>query len=196
MRDYPSLTALSLALHQKKISSVELTKQYLKKIQASSLNAFINLDEEGAIIAAAAADIRMSQGTSDFLTGIPLAHKDLFCTHRLPTTAASKMLENYISPFEATLVKKLRDQGTVLLGKTNMDEFAMGSATDHSYFGPVLNPWDSTRVPGGSSGGSAAAVAADLIPFATGSDTGGSIRQPAAFCGISGLKPTYGLVSR
>lgn len=192
-----SLKELLHALHHRQLSSTELTKHYLHRIeQHNTLNAFISLDEEYALAAAAKADQQIKAGEIKALTGIPIAHKDLFCTKRLPTTCGSKMLENFHSPYQATLVNKLQEQGALLLGKTNMDEFAMGSANENSYFGPVKNPWDSTRVPGGSSGGSAAVVAADLAAFATGSDTGGSIRQPAAFCGISGIKPTYGLVSR
>lgn len=192
-----SLKALSDALHRGELSSTELTQHYLNRIaQAKHLNAFISVDEDAALKAAIAADKRLQQGEGHRLTGIPLAHKDLFCTTGLPTTCASKMLAHFQSPYEATLVKKLNDADAILLGKTNMDEFAMGSSNENSYFGPVCNPWDLQRVPGGSSGGSAAAVAADLVAFASGSDTGGSIRQPAAFCGISGLKPTYGLISR
>ena len=193
----PSLQELSHALKDREISSVELTKQYLGRIEkAKALNAFVTVDEEGALLQAKAADKVLKTGKGHVLTGIPMAHKDIFCTQSMPTTCGSKMLANYYSPFDATLVKRLAESGTVLLGKTNMDEFAMGSTSENSYFGPVKNPWHTGHVPGGSSGGSAAAVAAELVPFATGSDTGGSIRQPAAFCGISGLKPTYGLVSR
>lgn len=192
-----TLRELSLALQQKTISSMELTEQYLQRIQNHQhLNAFIHVNEEQARHEAAKADQLLSQSHGNPLTGIPMAHKDIFCTQAMPTTCGSKMLEHYQSPYEATIVKRLGLQGSVLLGKTNMDEFAMGSANENSYFGAVKNPWDESHVPGGSSGGSAAAVAAGLAAFATGSDTGGSIRQPAAFCGISGLKPTYGLVSR
>ena len=190
-----SLYQLSKALHQGKLSSVELTQHYISTIQNNTdLNAFISLDEEHALIEAKQADKELNKGQGKVLTGIPMALKDLYCTKRMKTTCGSKMLAHFQSPYEATLVTKLKEQGSVLLGKTNMDEFAMGSANENSYFGPVKNPWDKERVPGGSSGGSAAAVAAGLIPFAIGSDTGGSIRQPAAFCGISGIKPTYGLV--
>lgn len=193
-----SLSELSRALHHRELSSKELTQHYLKRIQHhQSLNAFIHvIDEEQALITADAADKSLATGQAKPLTGIPMAHKDIFCTKNMPTTCGSKMLEHYYSPFQATVVNRLEEQGVILLGKTNMDEFAMGSANENSYFGPVRNPWNKEHVSGGSSGGSAAAVAARLIPFATGTDTGGSIRQPAAFCGISGIKPTYGLVSR
>ena len=192
-----SLRELILGLQTKSFSSVELTKHYLARIQnATSLNSFISVDEDYALSIAALADKAIQSGHIKTLTGIPLAHKDNFCSKRMLTTCGSKMLGNFNSPYDATIVKRLNNAGAILLGKTNMDEFAMGSTNETSYFGPVKNPWDITCVPGGSSGGSAAAVAARLVPFTTGSDTGGSIRQPAAFCGISGLKPTYGLVSR
>ncbi|RUR14432.1 Asp-tRNA(Asn)/Glu-tRNA(Gln) amidotransferase subunit GatA [Legionella septentrionalis] len=192
-----SLRALSESLHTRRISSKELTEYYLKRMQKmQELNAFISLDEEHAFKAATAADRLLQQGRAHALTGIPMAHKDIFCTQIMPTTCGSRMLANFHAPYNATVVNRIQAQGAVLLGKTNMDEFAMGSTSETSYFGPVKNPWDKTCVAGGSSGGSAAAVAAGLVPYATGSDTGGSIRQPAAFCGISGLKPTYGLVSR
>lgn len=192
-----TLKQIITALHQKTISSVELTQSYLKKIKThQSLNAFIALDEQFALEQAALADKKINAGDVKQLTGIPLAHKDIFCTNRLNTTCGSYMLNNFKAPYQATIVNKLQNAGAITLGKTNMDEFAMGSSNENSYFGPVKNPWDIRCVPGGSSGGSAAAVAARLIPFATGSDTGGSIRQPAAFCGISGIKPTYGLISR
>ncbi len=195
--NHQSLIELTNALKTKAISSVELTTDYLNRIhQYSELNAFISVDKDLALQNAQTADNRLQQGMGSALTGIPMAHKDIFCTQTLRTTCGSKMLANFQSPYAATLVQDLELQGVVLLGKTNMDEFAMGSTNESSFFGSVKNPWDLTRVPGGSSGGSAAAVAASLCAFATGSDTGGSIRQPAAFCGISGLKPTYGLISR
>jgi aspartyl-tRNA(Asn)/glutamyl-tRNA(Gln) amidotransferase subunit A len=192
-----SLGELSYGLHHRKFSSRELTSHYLNRIQQHKvLNAFINIDEEQALISADEADKLLKTKQAKALTGIPMAHKDIFCTQTLPTTCGSKMLENFHSPYQATIVAKLQEQGAIVLGKTNMDEFAMGSSNENSYFGPVKNPWNIEYVSGGSSGGSAVAVAAGLVPFATGSDTGGSIRQPAAFCGISGIKPTYGLVSR
>lgn len=192
-----SLKQYSDALHQGELSSIELTQHYLTQIEKQSdLNAFISIDEEYALLAAQKADQELKNGQGKVLTGIPMALKDLFCTKRMTTTCASKMLADFRAPYEATLVNKLLEHGSILIGKTNMDEFAMGSSNENSYFGVVKNPWDKERVPGGSSGGSAAAVAAGLIPFAIGSDTGGSIRQPASLCGISGIKPTYGLISR
>lgn len=192
-----SLRELIHGLHHKQFSSVELTTYYLKKIHRhTSLNAFISVDEDYALGQAKIADTLLATQTAPILTGIPIAHKDIFCTHRLPTTCGSKMLEHFIAPYQATIVNQLENQGAITLGKTNMDEFAMGSSNESSYFGAVKNPWDTDCVPGGSSGGSASAIAAGIIPFATGSDTGGSIRQPAAFCGISGIKPSYGLISR
>jgi aspartyl-tRNA(Asn)/glutamyl-tRNA(Gln) amidotransferase subunit A len=192
-----SLHTLIQALQKRQVSSVELTQYYLNRINnTKTLNAFISIDEKEALFAATIADNQLKHGNAKMLTGIPMAHKDIFCTETMPTTCGSKMLANFYSPYSATVVKRLKDQGTILLGKTNMDEFAMGSSNENSYFGAVKNPWNHEHVPGGSSGGSAAAVAASLVPFATGSDTGGSVRQPAAFCGISGIKPTYGLISR
>lgn len=192
-----SLSALIHSLNKKECSSVELTQSFIHQIQAHKhLNAFISINEKSALSQAQEADRARLAGRAKRLTGIPIAHKDIFCTDELPTTCGSKMLADFKSPYQATIVNRLQQAGAITLGKTNMDEFAMGSSNENSYFGPVHNPWDTTCVPGGSSGGSAAAVAAGLIPAATGSDTGGSIRQPAAFCGISGIKPTYGLASR
>jgi aspartyl-tRNA(Asn)/glutamyl-tRNA(Gln) amidotransferase subunit A len=180
------------------ISSVELTQSYLDRIHSvnDSLNAFITVCDETALAQASEADKSRAQGNTNPLLGIPLAHKDIFCTRGIRTTCGSKMLHNFISPYNATVVEKFNQAGVVTLGKTNMDEFAMGSSNETSFFGPVKNPWDLEKVPGGSSGGSAAAVAADLCAMATGTDTGGSIRQPAAFCGVTGFKPSYGRVSR
>jgi aspartyl-tRNA(Asn)/glutamyl-tRNA(Gln) amidotransferase subunit A len=193
-----SIAALSAALRTGGISSEELTRAYLERIARFNprLNAFITVTEESAIAAARAADRRIREGAARSLEGVPIAHKDIFCTRGVRTTCGSRMLDNFISPYDATVCSRLQQAGAVMLGKTNMDEFAMGSSNETSYYGPVRNPWDLSTVPGGSSGGSAAAVAAGLIPGATGTDTGGSIRQPAALCGVSGLKPTYGLVSR
>ncbi len=192
------LGELRAALGERRVSSVELTQLHLGRIRAlnASLNAFITVDEEVSLAQARAADARLARGAAGPLTGIPIAHKDIFCTQRLRTTCGSRMLEHYTSPYDAHVIERLDAAGTVLLGKTNMDEFAMGSSNETSHFGPVRNPWDRSRVPGGSSGGSAAAVAARMAPAATGTDTGGSIRQPAALTGVCGLKPTYGVVSR
>jgi aspartyl-tRNA(Asn)/glutamyl-tRNA(Gln) amidotransferase subunit A len=193
-----SVTELSAGLRQRRFSATELARGLLARIERaqSSLNAFISIETESALAAAAAADRALAAGDAPPLTGVPIAHKDLFCAAGSRTTCGSKMLANFVSPYDATVVARLRAAGAVTLGKTNMDEFAMGSSNETSHFGPVRNPWDTTRVPGGSSGGSAAAVAARLVPAATGTDTGGSIRQPAALCGITGVKPTYGRVSR
>lgn len=194
-----SLKTLSAALEAREISSVELTQFFLDRIERLNpkINAFITTSAEHSLAEAWAADARISaEKNVTPLTGIPVAHKDLFCTTGIRTTCGSRMLENFVAPYDATVVNRLKAAGMVTLGKTNMDEFAMGSSNETSYFGPVRNPWQPECVSGGSSGGSAAAVAARMAPVATGSDTGGSIRQPAAFCGLTGLKPTYGLVSR
>jgi aspartyl-tRNA(Asn)/glutamyl-tRNA(Gln) amidotransferase subunit A len=193
-----SVAELSRALLGRLLSSVELTGGLLDRIDAANrtLNAFLTVDREGALEQARAADARIAAGTASALTGIPVAHKDVLMTAGLRTTCGSRMLESFVAPYSAFVVEKLADAGMVLVGKTNMDEFAMGSSNESSYFGPVRNPWNATCVPGGSSGGSAAAVAARLVPAATGTDTGGSIRQPAALTGVCGLKPTYGICSR
>lgn len=194
-----SLKQLAQALAAKEISSVELSTYYLDRIERlnAEINAFVTVDREKALAMAAAADASIAAGTAGPLTGIPIAQKDIFCAEGWLTTCGSRMLSNFVAPYDATVIDKMhRQAGLVMLGKTNMDEFAMGSSNETSYFGPVKNPWDRTRVPGGSSGGSAAAVAARLVPAATGTDTGGSIRQPAALCNLTGLKPTYGVVSR
>jgi aspartyl-tRNA(Asn)/glutamyl-tRNA(Gln) amidotransferase subunit A len=193
-----SLAALAAGLAAREFSSVELTEHFLARISAANgaLNAFLTVTPERALADAQRADGVLAQGQGGALTGIPIAHKDIFCTDGIQTTCASKMLKGFVAPYDATVVERLTQAGTVLLGKTNMDEFAMGSSNETSHFGPVKNPWDLSKVPGGSSGGSAAAVAARLAPAATGTDTGGSIRQPAALTGISGIKPTYGRVSR
>ncbi len=193
-----TLSELSRALHQRECSSVELTRYFLERIKThdTQLNSFITQTPELALAQAKSADERLNDGTAHALTGIPIAHKDIFCTQGVKTSCGSKMLDNFIAPYNATLVEKCEAVGMVMLGKTNMDEFAMGSSNETSFYGPVKNPWDTQTVPGGSSGGSAAAVAARLTPIATGTDTGGSIRQPAALCGITGFKPTYGRVSR
>ncbi|MDN4060709.1 Asp-tRNA(Asn)/Glu-tRNA(Gln) amidotransferase subunit GatA [Massilia sp. YIM B02769] len=191
-----TIKELSALLHAKQISSTELTRHYLSRIEASGHNAFLHIDPELSLAQAAAADVRLAEGTAGPLTGVPIAHKDIFVTRGWRTTAGSKMLANYVSPFDATVVERFNNAGMVTLGKVNLDEFAMGSSNENSAFSPVKNPWDGNAVPGGSSGGSAAAIAARLAPAATATDTGGSIRQPAAFCGVTGIKPTYGRVSR
>ncbi|WP_104201756.1 Asp-tRNA(Asn)/Glu-tRNA(Gln) amidotransferase subunit GatA [Billgrantia saliphila] len=193
-----TLAELARSLDAGEFSSRELTQHLLGRIDRldGELNCFITVTFDQALAAADAADKSRAAGKAGPLTGLPLALKDIFCTRDVRTTAGSRMLDNFISPYDATVVEKLATAGTVSLGKTNMDEFAMGSSNENSHYGPVKNPWDLAAVPGGSSGGSAAAVAAGLVPAAIGTDTGGSIRQPAAFCGITGLKPTYGRVSR
>ena len=193
-----TLTELAAGLRARRYSSVELVRAYLERIDASqgTLNSFISVTRESALREAQAADAALAAGTGGALTGVPIAHKDLFCTQGVRTSCGSRMLDNFVSPYDATVVAKLKASGAVMLGKTNMDEFAMGSSNETSYYGAVRNPWNVSLVPGGSSGGSAAAVAARLVPAATATDTGGSIRQPAALCGITGVKPTYGRVSR
>ena len=193
-----SIAELAAGLKAREFSAEELTRHFLERIRAHDgrLNSFITVTEELALEQARAADVRLADGDAGPLTGIPFAHKDIFCTDGVKTSCGSKMLDSFIAPYDATVTVKLREAGAVMLGKTNMDEFAMGSSNETSFYGPVKNPWDLERVPGGSSGGSAAAVAAGLAPLATGTDTGGSIRQPAALTGITGLKPTYGRVSR
>ncbi len=195
---YKTIAELSLALQQREISSAELTRHMLQRIGRfdDRLNAFISVTEERALAQADEADRKIAAGDAGPLTGIPIAHKDIFCTQGVRTSCGSRMLENFISPYDASVVERLQQAGAVMLGKTNMDEFAMGSSNETSYYGPVRNPWDTETVPGGSSGGSAAAVAARLCAAATGTDTGGSIRQPAALSGVTGLKPTYGRCSR
>jgi aspartyl-tRNA(Asn)/glutamyl-tRNA(Gln) amidotransferase subunit A len=193
-----TLKELGAALAARQVSSFELTRTCLDRIAQTqgTLNAFITVDPEKSLAQARLADARIARGDGGPLTGIPVAHKDIFCAQGWPTTCASKMLANFVAPYDSDVIRRFNAAGAVLLGKTNMDEFAMGSSSENSHYGPVRNPWDPAYVPGGSSGGSATAVAAGLAPCATGTDTGGSIRQPAAMCGVSGLKPTYGLVSR
>lgn len=192
-----SLTELAAGLRSKQFSSVELTRYFLDRIQRyQPINAFVSVTEQLALSQAQQADQRLVNGDAAILTGIPIAQKDIFCTKGVKTSCGSNMLDNFIAPFDATVVEHLNQAGAVMLGKLNMDEFAMGSSNETSFYGPVRNPWNTDCVPGGSSGGSAAAVAARLAPAVTGTDTGGSIRQPAALCGITGLKPTYGRVSR
>ncbi len=193
-----SIAQMAADLRLRTYSSVELTRHYLERIARldPALNSFITVAAESALAAAERADRTLRSGEAGPLTGIPIAHKDIFCTQGLKTSCGSRMLDDFVAPYDATIVERLAEAGAVVLGKTNMDEFAMGSSNETSWYGPVRNPWDAARVPGGSSGGSAAAVAARLCAAATASDTGGSIRQPAALCGVTGLKPTYGRCSR
>ena len=185
-----SVAELAAALRARQVSSVEITRALLERVtrHQGALNAFISITAEAALLEAARADARLYAREGGPLTGVPIVHKDIFCTRGEKTTCGSRMLANFVSPYDATVVERLRDAGVVMLGKTNMDEFAMGSSNETSFFGPVKNPWDPARVPGGSSGGSAAAVAARLVPAATATDTGGSIRQPAAYTNLVGLK--------
>jgi len=197
--EFSSVADLCAALQRRQVSAVELAQSALSAAQANELNAFTHIDSALTLAQAHAADAQLAKvqaAPGNSLTGIPIAHKDVFVTQGWRTCAASRMLADYVSPFDAGVVERLLHAGTVSLGKLNCDEFAMGSGNEHSFFGAVHNPWDTTRVPGGSSGGSAAAVAAGLVMVATGTDTGGSVRQPAALCGVSGIKPTYGIVSR
>lgn len=193
-----TIAQLISGLRNKEFSSLELTQHFLRRIEENDkhFNSYITVTEDIALAQAQAADQRLAAGDAPALCGVPIAHKDIFCTHGVRTSCASKMLDNFIAPYDATIVENYQQAGAVMLGKTNMDEFAMGSSNETSYYGPVKNPWNTDCVPGGSSGGSAAAVAALLAPGATASDTGGSIRQPAALCGLTGIKPTYGRVSR
>ena len=193
-----SVAQLVKGLRERQYSSVEVTRSYLTRIAThdTRYNSFISVDEATALAAAEAADKRLAAGDAAPLTGVPIAHKDIFCTDGMRTSCGSRMLDNFVPPYDATVIQRFKSDGAVILGKTNMDEFAMGSSNESSFYGPARNPWNTELVPGGSSGGSAAAVAGLLAPAATGTDTGGSIRQPAAFCGITGLKPTYGRVSR
>lgn len=193
-----TIKQMSEKLHSGEITSVQLTQHYLNRISQfdAELNAYVTVTPELAIAMAEEADKKIAAGEAELLTGIPVAHKDIFCTDGVKTSCSSKMLDNFIAPYDAHVVTQLKRVGMPILGKTNMDEFAMGSSSESSYYGPTKNPWDHKAVPGGSSGGAAAVIAAGLAPLATGTDTGGSIRQPAAFCGITGIKPTYGAVSR
>ena len=193
-----TISQIQTGLASGEFSSVEITQDYLAAIKAHNptINCYISITDEIAQQQAKAADENIAAGNIQPLTGVPLAHKDLFCTDGVKTSCGSKMLDNFKAPYNATVIEKINSTGAVMLGKTNMDEFAMGSSNENSFYGPVANPWDHDRVPGGSSGGSAAAVASGLAPAATGTDTGGSIRQPAALCGVTGIKPTYGRVSR
>ncbi len=198
MDSYATLSELRTLLDQRKIGAVELAQHYLDRIKRFNphLNAYVWVDADWVLETARKCDEQIAKGESDILTGIPIAHKDLFCIEGTPTTACSKMLQSYVAPYTATVVANLSNRGAIHLGKLNMDEFAMGTSNETSVFGPALNPWGEERTPGGSSGGSAVAVAAGLAPAATGSDTGGSIRQPASFCGVTGFKPSYGRNSR
>jgi len=193
-----TIASLAKSLQSREFSAVELTQYFLERIENYNplLNSYITVTKEHALAAAQYADNLLAQNNANILTGIPISHKDIFCTQGIKTSCGSKMLDNFVAPYNATIVKKLISAGTAMLGKLNMDEFAMGSSNENSFYGPVKNPWNLHCVPGGSSGGSASAVAAGLAVAATGSDTGGSIRQPASFCGITGIKPTYGRVSR
>ncbi len=193
-----TISQIQQGLAKKEFSSVEITQDYLTAIKQHNpaINCYISVTEDLALQQAKAADQRIASGNAQALTGVPLAHKDVFCTDGVKTSCGSKMLDNFVAPYDATIIENFKAEDSVMLGKTNMDEFAMGSSNENSYYGIVANPWDNERVPGGSSGGSAAAVAAGLAPAATGTDTGGSIRQPAALCGVTGIKPTYGRVSR
>ncbi len=191
-----SVKALSALLQSKEVSAVEVATRFLARMGGNPHHAFLDIDSEATLTQARASDAKLANGTAGPLEGVPIAHKDVFVTRDFATTAGSKILSGYRSPFDATVVDRLRNAGMVTLGKLNCDEFAMGSSNENSAYGAVSNPWDNTRIPGGSSGGSAAALAARLSPAATGTDTGGSIRQPASFCGITGIKPTYGRASR
>jgi aspartyl-tRNA(Asn)/glutamyl-tRNA(Gln) amidotransferase subunit A len=191
-----SVKALAALLQSKEVSAVEVATRFLARMGGNPHHAFLDIDSEATLTQARASDAKLANGTAGPLEGVPIAHKDVFVTRDFATTAGSKILNGYRSPFDATVVDRLRNAGMVTLGKLNCDEFAMGSSNENSAYGAVSNPWDNTRIPGGSSGGSAAAVAARLSPAATGTDTGGSIRQPASFCGITGIKPTYGRASR
>ena len=198
MSPFQSISATRRALDSREINTTELTQLYLDRVRAANerYNCFVSIDEESALNSAKRIDQENGQSSTSTLKGIPIAHKDIFCMKDTKTTCCSRMLQNFVAPYSSTVVQRLEDADAICLGKTNMDEFAMGSSNRTSFFGPVRNPWDLERVPGGSSGGSAAAVAAGLVLAASGTDTGGSIRQPAAFCGITGFKPTYGRISR